>query len=239
MKKLSILVAASILTGSCHIITGTGLTGNGNIRTEKRNTGNFNAVKTAGSIDVEFTPGDTYSVSVEDDDNILQYVVTDVRNGVLTVDYKEGYSINEDHAKVYVTAPSLDKLSVSGSADITMQGVLKNSREIEMNVSGSGNIKGPVDAPSIDVSVSGSGNVGLTGRTKDFTSDISGSGDLNCGGLESENVTVKIAGSGNAHVFASVHLSASVVGSGDVYYRGNPSSPEIHTTGSGTVEPEK
>ncbi|MEP6949800.1 MAG: head GIN domain-containing protein [Ginsengibacter sp.] len=239
MKKMSILIAASVLICSCHVINGPGVTGNGNIRTEKRNAGNFNAVKTAGSIDVEITTGDTYSVSVEDDDNILQYVVTDVHNGVLTVDYKDGYSINEDHAKVYVTAPSLDKLSVSGSADITAQGVLKNSRQIEMNVSGSGNIKAQVDAPAIDVSVSGSGNIDLTGHTKDFTGDIAGSGDINCGGLESENVTVKIAGSGNAHVFASVHLSASIVGSGDVYYRGNPPSPEVHTTGSGTVEAEK
>ena len=168
-------------------------------------------------------------MSVEDDDNILQYVVTEVHDGTLTVDYKDGYSINDDHAKVYITAPSLDKLSVSGSGDITAQGMLKNSRQIEMNVSGSGNIKAQVDAPVIDTSVSGSGNISLTGHTKDFTSSIAGSGDVNCGGLESENVTVKIAGSGNAHVFASVHLSATIVGSGDVYYRGNPPSPEIHT----------
>jgi hypothetical protein len=239
MKKLSILVAASILTGSCHVINGTGLTGNGNIRTEKRNTGNFNAVKSSASIDIEITAGDAYSVSVEDDDNILQYIVTEVHNGTLTIDYKDGYSINEDHAKVYVTAPSLDKLSISGSGDITTQGTLKNSQQIEMNVSGSGNIKAQVDAPAINLSVSGSGDIGLGGRTKDFTCNISGSGDVNCGGLESENVTVKVVGSGNAHVFASVHLSATIVGSGDVYYRGNPPSPEIHTTGSGSVEAEK
>jgi Putative auto-transporter adhesin, head GIN domain len=239
MKKISILVAALILTGSCNVINGPGVTGNGNIRTEKRNTGNFNAVKSPASIDIEITGGDAYGVSVEDDDNILRYIVTDVHNGVLTVDYKEGYSINEDHAKVYITAPSLDKLSVSGSGDITTQGTLKNSRQIEMNISGSGNIKAQVDAPSVDISVSGSGDIGLTGRTKDFTGDVTGSGDLNCGGLESENVTVKVAGSGNAHVFASVHLSATVAGSGDVYYRGNPSSPEIHTSGSGSVQAEK
>jgi Putative auto-transporter adhesin, head GIN domain len=239
MKNLSILIAASVLISSCDVITGTGVTGNGNIRTEKRSTGNFNAVKSSGSIDIEINSGDAYSVSVENDDNILQYVVTDVNDGTLDVHYKDGYSINNDHAKVYVTAPSLDKVSVSGSGDITTQSMLKNSRQIEMNISGSGNIKAQVDAPVIDISVNGSGNIGLTGHTKDFTCSISGSGDVNCGALESENATVKIAGSGNAHVFASVHLSATVVGSGDVYYRGNPSSPEIHTSGSGSVQAEK
>ena len=82
-----------------------------------------------------------YSVSVENDDNLLQYVVTEVKNGTLNVYYKDGYSINNDHAKVYVTVPSLDKLGVSGSGDITTQGILKNSKQIEMNVSGSGSIK--------------------------------------------------------------------------------------------------
>ena len=209
------------------MIDGAGVTGNGNVRTEKKTPGNFNAVKTSGSIDIDVKSGDAYSVSVENDDNILQYVVTDVRDGTLNVHYKDGYSIIDDHAKVYVIAPSLDKLSVSGSGDIISQGMLKNTRQIEMNVSGSGNIKAQVDAPVIDISVGGSGNINVTGHTKDLTCSINGSGDVNCGGLESENVTVKIAGSGNAHVFASVHLSASVVGSGDVYYRGNPSSPDI------------
>ena len=238
MKNFSILIAASILISSCNAITGIGVNGNGNIRTEKRTTGNFNAVKTSASIDVEISTGDAYSVSVEDDDNILQYIVTDVHNGTLTVDYKEGYSINNDHAKVYVTAPSLDKLVVSGSADITTQGILKNSRQIEMNIFGSGNIKAQVDAPVIDVSVSGSGNISLSGHTKDFSCTISGSGDVNCGGLESENTTVRVSGSGNAHVFASVHLSATISGSGDVYYRGNPPTPETHISGSGSVQAE-
>ena len=239
MKNLSIVAAAVLLMSSCNVITGDSVTGNGNIRTEKRSTGNFNAVKASGSIDIEIKSGDAYAVSVEGDDNILQYIVTDVNGGTLNVHYKNGYSINNDHAKVYVTAPSLDKLSISGSGDITTTDILKNSREIEMNVSGSGNIKGQVDAPSIKVSVGGSGNVSLTGRTKDFTCTVSGSGDINCTGLESENTIVKVSGSGNAHVFASVHLSATVSGSGDVYYRGNPANPEIHTSGSGSVEAEK
>ena len=238
MKNLTILAAASILISSCDVITGTGVNGNGNIRTEKRSPGNFNAVKSSASIDIEINSGDAWSVSVEDDDNILQYVVTEVHDGTLHVDYKDGYSINNDHAKVYVTAPSFDKLSVSGSGDISTQGTLKNSRQIEMNVSGSGYIKAQVDAPVIDISVGGSGEISLTGHTKDFTCSIAGSGDVNCGGLESENATVKIAGSGNAHVFASVHLSATVSGSGDVYYRGNPPSPETHISGSGSVEAE-
>ncbi len=234
MKKFAFLVAVAVWFSSCDQITG-----NGNIRTEKRNVSDFHGVKSGGSIDVEIKSGDTYSVSVEDDDNLLPYIITEVNDGVLDVYYKSNTSINEDHAKVYVTAPSLDKIVAAGSADITASDILKNTKNIDMNVSGSGSIKGEVDAPAINISVFGSGNIDLTGRTKDFNGKVSGSGDLNCGKLQSENATVIVSGSGNAHVFSSVHLSATVSGSGDIFYGGNPTSPEIHTSGSGTVQTEK
>ena len=96
-----------------------------------------------------------------------------------------------------------------------------------------------VNAPSIKFTGSGSGNVKLSGRAKDFDCKVSGSGDVNCGNLQSENTSITISGSGNAHVFASVHLIAKTSGSGDIYYLGNPPSPEIHTSGSGTVQAQK
>ena len=150
--------------------------------------------------------------------------------------YKDGYSVNRDHAKVIVTAPTLEKLISSGSADIMSKGVIKNSNQIEIKTSGSGDIIAEVDAPSVTVIGSGSGDVTLSGRTRDFDCKISGSGDVKCGNLKSENAVVHVAGSSDVHVFASVSLKVNVTGSGDVYYAGNPSSPEIHIAGSGTVK---
>jgi hypothetical protein len=154
---------------------------------------------------------------------------------VLHVHYKEGTNINNDHAKVYVTAPSLDKIITSGSGDISSGGIIKSSSGIEFSSSGSGDVEAKVDAPSVKVSGSGSGNIRLSGRTKDFDCRMSGSGDVDCADLRSENTTISISGSGNAHVFASVHLNARTTGSGDIIYSGNPQSPEIHSTGSGDV----
>jgi hypothetical protein len=235
MKNIFILLGVAVIFNAC----GPTITGNGNVHTEKRNTGDFSGVHTSGSIDVEITSGDSYAVSVEDDDNILPYIITEVEGGNLNVHYKNGFSINNDHAKVYVTAPSLDKIGISGSGNITTKNVVKSSNKIEVNTSGSGDLHAELDAPSVDADIAGSGNISLSGRTKDFSATTSGSGDFKCSDLQSENTIVDITGSGNAHVFASVHLKASVTGSGDVYYRGNPSSPETHITGSGSVQPEK
>ncbi len=234
-----VVITATLFFAACNVsFNGDSLSGNGNVKTEKRNVGDFHAIKSSGSIDVEVSEGNAYSVSVEDDENILSVIVTEVQGGTLNIHYKDNTSINNDHAKVHVTAPSLDKIISSGSADIVINNVVKNDRQIEISVSGSGNIKGGVDAPEITASIGGSGNVNLSGHTKNFDGKVSGSGDLNCGDLQSENADVSVSGSGNAHVFASVSLKARASGSGDVYYRGNPASPEIHTSGSGSVQSE-
>jgi hypothetical protein len=68
---------------------------------------------------------------------------------------------------------------------------------------------------------------------------VSGSGNINCSNLKTENAEIRVSGSSDVHVFASVSLKVNVSGSGDVYYGGNPTSPEIHSAGSGTVKAEK
>ena len=234
MKNLLLLLFSSMIFISCESISG-----NGNVKDEKRPLSNINTVRTSGSIDVEIANGDTYSLTVEDDENLIPYVVTEVNGGELNIHYKDGFSVMNDHAKVIVTAPTLDKIITSGSGDITTNGVITNNNQIEMNTSGSGDVKANVNAPSIKVTGSGSGDIELSGMTKNFDCSISGSGDIKCSNLKSENAVIHVAGSSDVHVFASVSLKVNVTGSDDVHYSGNPASPEIHITGSGTVEAER
>ena len=231
MKYFFLVLISSLIFISCDSVSG-----NGNVTKETRNVSDFKGVKTSGSIDVEIKSGDQYQVIVQDDENLLPHVITEVRDGVLNIRYEDGFSIMNDHAKVFVSAPKINNLSTSGSADITSDGVISNDNQIELSTSGSGDIKAEVDAPSVKATSSGSGDIILSGRTKDFECRISGSGDAKCADLKSENAVVRVSGSSDVHVFASVSLKVNVTGSGDVYYGGNPASPEIHLTGSGTVK---
>lgn len=234
MKHFLVIAVLANLFCACN-----GISGSGNIQSEKRSINQFEGVQTNGSIDVEIRNGDSQGVEVEADDNILPYIVTDVKRGVLEVHYKSGMFFNNTHAKVYVTASSLKKLYANGSADISAKDGIKDDDLIDIRVSGSGNIIALVNAPSIKASISGSGNLVLQGRTKNFDCTVSGSGDAKCWDLLSENTTISVHGSGNAHVYASVSLKATASGSGDIRYRGNPQTPEIHTSGSGSVNADK
>lgn len=214
------------------------ISGNGNVRKETRNPGTFTKIHSSGSADVVVTPGSNCSVTVEDDDNLLPYLETNVENGTLQIHYRDGLSVTNDHAKIYITAPTLYDVTTSGTSNITMSGVLQSPGKISFNTSGAGNIEGEVDAPAVSVTISGTGTIKLHGHTKDFDCGISGVGHADCGDLQSENATVSISGVGVAHVFASVRLSATVSGAGSVHYRGSPPNPEIHTSGIGSVTPE-
>jgi hypothetical protein len=233
MTRLLTAIASAIIFCSCQSITGSG-----NIITQARHVNQFGGVKTSSSIDIEVMNDANHLVKVEGDDNVLPYVITTVEDGLLTVGYKSNMSFTDTHVKVYVSAPVLSRLIVSGSGTINSKDTLMDNDHIEFRVSGSGDINALVDAPSIGAEISGSGTIALQGRTKSFTCSIGGSGDINCRKLLSENTTAGITGSGTAHVFASVHLLAKTTGSGDIFYSGSP-AVEIQRTGSGSVEAEK
>ena len=233
MKKALLAIFFIAVLSSCKMISG-----NGNVKKETRNPGTFTKVHSSGSADVVITSGSSCSVAVEDDDNLLPYLETNIENGTLQIHYKDGVSVTNDHAKIYITAPTLSDVTTSGASNITVSGLLRNPGKISFNTSGVGNIEGEVDAPAIAVSISGAGTVKLHGRTKDFDCELSGVGQADCGNLQSENANVSVSGVGAAHVFASVHLTATVSGTGSVHYRGSPKNPEIHTSGVGSVTPE-
>lgn len=232
MTRLLTAILSAIIFCSCHTITGSG-----NVITESRHVNQFNGVRTSGSIDIEVTNGGSPSVRVEADDNIMQYVITSVDNGLLDVHFKNNISYRNINVKVYVSAPSLSRLFVSGSGTIVSKNTVTNDDHIECKVSGSGDINASMDAPSIGADIGGSGTITLQGRTKNFDCSIGGSGDIKCRDLLSENTTASITGSGTAHVYASVHLIGKIIGSGDILYRGSP-TVEIHRTGAGSVRPE-
>ncbi len=234
MQIFKLILGATIILAGCNV-GGKYVTGNGNVKSETRNITGFTGVKSSGSIDVVIIQGNNFNVSVENDENLIPLIVTEVRDGILVIHYKDDYNINDDHSTVTVTAPEINKVAVSGSADIKSTGTLKSDKEISFAISGSGDITATVDAPSIKFSGSGSGDISLEGTTKDFESKMSGSGEIKCSNLKAENVDLSISGSSDAKVFASVSLKAKVSGSGDVIYYGNPQNPDIKVAGSGTV----
>jgi len=162
--------------------------------------------------------------------------VTEVKNGELQVYYKDDVNISHSHTKVSVTVPFLNNIKTSGSGDVSTKGTITNNKMIMLTSRGSGDMDLSLNAPAINISGAGSGDFKLSGETRDLECTLTGSGEVDSRNLKSENAKIKITGSGNAKVFASNTLRATISGSGNVLYWGNPSLPEVNVTGSGKVK---
>jgi putative autotransporter adhesin-like protein len=229
MKQILLFSIVLFMLASCQQMHGSG-----NIVKEKRETSDFTGVSAGGAFEVEIKNGPAREVEVEADDNIMKYIETEVRGGVLRINTKENVNFNDAHFKVYVTAPEINSVKSSGASDIKIKETLKSPNKISFDVSGAGNISGIADAPEIDAEISGAGNITMSGRTRNYTAKVSGSGNLKTGDLQSETAEVRVSGAGNAWVHASVRLKANASGAGNIHYKGG-AEVEQHSSGAGNV----
>jgi hypothetical protein len=204
---------------------------------ETRDVPAFTAVSLGISGDLYFTQGSPGEVVVQADESSLDKVITEVKDGVLKVKRAKG-TWNLKNVKVWVTAPEIEGFYLAGSGNIIAEGNI-NSDELQMKVSGSGNIEvKDFQGEEVGIALSGSGNVMMAGSAEELGIAISGSGNVNTGKLSVSECSVKISGSGNCSVNVSGELDAKISGSGSVTYSGRPQVDAV-VSGSGKVKSMK
>jgi len=124
--------------------------GNGNIVTKQRNIGDYDGVKVAGNLDVDLVAGQEGKLKLIMDENLLEYVETEIKNGDLKVYVKKGYSLQASRAnnnKILIIVPfdNISSVSLAGSGDV--------------------NTKDPIKADRFSASLAGSGDVNLEVNT--------------------------------------------------------------------------
>ncbi len=190
--------------------------GSGNMVTDIRDVPQFDRVLVEGSTDVTVSIGDTQSVEVDVDDNLVDIITTEVSDGRLVVSSSQGYS-SSGGVVVRITVPELNGVGITGSGDLTASGLR---------------------AKDFEASVAGSGDITVTGETATVTARVAGSGTIDASKLHSTEAVAKIAGSGDIYVCASSKVTAKIAGSGDIAYSGHSGmEPEVSTSvaGSGDV----
>ena len=232
MKQFLILLLTVFTLVSCDQTTGSG-----NIVTETREAGSFDAISVGGSFEVEVKIGAVTSVKVEADDNIIKYIETKVSGNILKISTEDLHNYSDVHMKVYVTAPAITNIKASASADVIAESILTGSDRLAFKVSSSASIKAEVDAPEIETEASSSATITLTGKTKTHKTKASSSAEIKTFGLLSENTSAHASSSADIEVHASVTLNAKASSSASVRYRGAATVTKSESS-SGTVSQE-
>ncbi len=214
--------------------------GNNKVITETRSVDNFHHVDLATSANVYIEQGATYQINVETSKNLQAIVQTEVRDGLLSISSKKDKCIQElETLNVYIKAPNLSKISISGAGSIYMPNEFANNAFIVWS-SGSGSIiidSLQTDELSVNVSGSGDTQVSCIDSLTNIEIWSSGAGVVDLKNTLTENVTANLSGSGDVKVTTKNTLNGSISGSGSIYYN-NIYSPIItsNISGSGSIQ---
>jgi hypothetical protein len=184
--------------------------------TRAYNLSGFTEISASSSADVVLKQG-PFSVSAESSSGDFKDLIVEVRGDTLVIGRESnGWNFgNRTRYTVTVTAPSIQELRASSSADIAAS---------------------DYSFKNLDVSVSSSGNVTLSGSCTDLDLNVSSSGDFRGTDLRCDNARVSASSSGDADVFAAKSANAKASSSGDVRIHGKPATFDKSTSSSGSVK---
>lgn len=210
--------------------------GTGDMVSEEREISGFTAMDFAGIGTVIIELGEEEALRIEGEDNLLQYIETEVRGDTLHIEMREGVNIIPTQSMFFfLTAREIDRLSVSGLGNIDAPGL--EADQFLVDISGGGDINlDDLEANELSVNISGLGDLRVAdGSVEKQTVSISGGGNYNGQDFSSDIAKIAISGLGSATVWALEELEVDISGGGSVRYKGNPSIDE-NVSGVGRIE---
>jgi hypothetical protein len=210
--------------------------GSGVVVTEERRVSGIDQIDMAGIgyLFVEF--GDEESLTVEAEDNLMEYIKTTVIGKKLNISLEEGHDYQPNEPiKFYLTMVELEKVEVSGVGNVELPEI--DTTDFSIDISGCGNLDiERLDAKLLEVDINGAGNLEIDGGAVERqVISLSGAGNYSARHLESQDVEVDISGLGNATIRVSDTLDVTISGVGDVNYYGTP-TVNTNITGLGKIE---
>jgi hypothetical protein len=242
------LMALLMLTGcykSWHHVEG-----NFDVQTETRNFSSFEKVFNEGEFDVYIIQDGSGEVEIEAESNLIPLIRTRMEGSALVIDTKDDLD-NNYPMKVFVHTEEINEIRLSGSGlveaenletndlEIDLSGsgdmlISSNSNDIDCRISGSGDIDLGLVCNFLELDINGSGDLEVYGTAQEGDFNISGSGTIRAYDLTLQECTAKISGSGSMYVTVEDYLNVNISGSGNIYYMGDPQI-DAKITGSGEI----
>ncbi|MDQ3131937.1 MAG: DUF2807 domain-containing protein [Acidobacteriota bacterium] len=191
-----------------------GVSGSGNLATEKRDVTNFQEIEVGGVFEVEIVAQKDFSVEIEADDNLLYLIKTEVSGGVLRLETEKIIS-TKNAIRVRISAPNIENLNVSGASKVSLAN-LKNE--------------------NLQIDSSGATKITVAGETENLTVDVSGASKIDAENLKSENASIDASGASKVSVFVANELKSDASGASSIIYSGSPKNLLKKTSGVSSIK---
>ena len=213
------------------------------IQTETRTVQPFRKIAVSGAYTVYITQGSTSEVKIEADKGMLEVTETVTKDGVLqirTSDSGKGLwrnfkkNFDKPVMNVYVTAPKVESVSLSGSGSVVTKTPLTTDN-LTVALDGTGKMDLEFTAKNVTTDLSGSGKITLKGFAETLVMNAKGSGEIYAYDTDAEKGVVNGSGSTKCTIDASKDLIVNLKNYAQVSYRGEPASIVTTTKNKATV----
>ena len=203
-------------------------------------TGQFDAIKVSGGIDLYLSQSDNVAVAVSAaNENYKEGIKTVVEDGILKIFYEGEKNWNRKDRKLraYVSFSDIKKIEATGACDVIVAGSI-TTKALVLHMSGACDFKGIVKVNTLDINLSGASDAKISGTADTVNIKSSGASDLKAYELVTDICNANISGASDVHITVNSELTASASGASDIKYKGNGVIKEKHSSGASSISKE-
>lgn len=239
--NLSILIILGFLLSACEIpfINVSVVRGSGEITSENRDVEPFKEIRLEGAGQMVISQGETHSLEISAEDNIIEELTSEVVGDTLILGYRDQSwrrtVIPTEVIRYELTVTDLVNITLNGAGEVTMEELETESFEVAINGAGRIDINQLIDVENLGVEITGAGTISLAGEADNQTITIDGAGNYRAGDLHTNTTEIEINGLGNATVWTDESLDIAINGAGNLTYYGSPDVTQ-NITGAGDID---
>lgn len=228
------LIGTALIAGACNVkfdSKGKTITPEGEAITETRDIGTFDRIDVEDAFAIHYKAGiPTDGLTIKAAPNLMEYIVTEVANGELSIRLKDRYSIHDGKIVVTVGSPTLKAVEMSGACSLNVEGELVGDR-LDLDMSGASSLNLTGRFRVLDIDASGASGITLKGSCEELK--LSCSGAIGCDASEfiTQRTEVSISGTASVKINASESVRGNLSGVSSLENYGASSNDEVVTSG--------
>lgn len=212
--------------------------GDRNIVSIQRMVEPFNGLASTGDFVVVFRQSDACRVTVTVDQNLQDYIYTEVVDGLLTIGTPDNCLLKASKTLlVEIDYTDLTTLDLAGAVKLRNENTLTFDT-LKVSCAGASNFDWNMAGNYFEVHIPGASSMKLAGHVGQVRMQLDGASSVDASHLNARIFSLNMAGASKVSLLATEQLDVDLAGAGIVNYKGNPSVKNFSINGFGRVVPD-
>ena len=203
---------------------------------EFRQLGEFTKIDMDGGAKVNLVQGSEHSITVEGSRRVIDQVLTQVKDGVLEINYRDRklFEFWAESLTLTITFKDLSNFRLDGGVELKADDL--TLEDFNLTINGGASIRmNNLLVNTLSMALTGGGDIHVAGIAENHNVKVSGGTNYQAEDLKSANVSVEIIGAANVVVWAAERLNLDLAGAYSVSYWGSPQITQS-VTGLGEIK---